>query len=339
MLIPALLCGVLCSGSQARHECPPNADSFFVYKTRRNGVGGFGSRLWGMAYAYLVSKLTERVFVLEHPQPRQLSEVFEVRPEYLPQCRGNWGRSLDFRLVDKTLPLDLLGGKDLAAVWKPYDTVTVQGLNMPCEEQLRRNLHYNLTALGVFEMTAARQYPWRMGETKRRMLQRYRPWISDAWHRLFIKPSAAVHDVVGTQLAQIESIETTIAIHVRLGGFFADGSRDQIRTPFEELQWFVDCAKNISASATWIVVADNKRAKKWIGERAPISVITTDWDAVHTDRSKSVSKRQWLETVADWLLITKATHIIQSPSSFSLTAALWARKIPIMWGERCPLSL
>lgn len=339
MISTALLGGLLCAASQTQHNCPPNADTFFVYETRPHGVGGFGSRMWGMAYAYLVSKMTRRVLVINHPHPRQLSEVFDIRTEYLPKCNGNWGRALDLRLVDKTLPSDLLRKKDIAAAWKPYDTVTAQGINMPCEDQLQHNPHYNLTTLGVLETADAQQYPWRIKETKRRMLQRYRPWISNAWHRLFVKPSAAVYDVVRTQLDQIESTETTIAIHARLGGMFADGSHDPIRTPFEELQWFVDCAKNISTSAAWIVIADNDKAKKWITKRAPTAVITTDWDAVHTDRSKSVSKRQWLETAADWLLITRATHIIQSPSSFSFTAALWARKTPILWGERCPLSL
>ena len=56
---------------------------------------------------------------------------------------------------------------------------------------------------------------------------------------------------------------------------------------------------------------------------------------VHTDRTPDQTNSEWLETIADWLILSKTTEILMSPSSFSLTAAMYGGTVPTLLGEKC----
>jgi phosphorylcholine metabolism protein LicD len=56
---------------------------------------------------------------------------------------------------------------------------------------------------------------------------------------------------------------------------------------------------------------------------------------VHTDRTRDQTNSEWLETMADWLILSKTDEILMSPSSFSLTAAMYGGIVPTLLGEQC----
>lgn len=52
-----------------------------------------------------------------------------------------------------------------------------------------------------------------------------------------------------------------------------------------------------------------------------------------------ITVQEWLETTADWYLISQTTHILMSESSFSQTAAMYGGTVPDMVGEACSVGV
>ena len=82
---------MMCSGFQTNEEDPltnfnrairstgpGKSQKYLVYSTAGDEyVGGFGSRLWGIANVFLWALLTNRTFVIEYHEPHPLSSCLK----------------------------------------------------------------------------------------------------------------------------------------------------------------------------------------------------------------------------------------------------------------------
>jgi len=312
------------------------------------GVGGFGSRLNGIANVFLWSLLTKRTFTIEYDTPHPLADCFTpALPALVDWTKKAPKRRKTEYLVDRTLPKRLLEHGDIEESWKGHGTVAFTGANMPCMRALSTNPHYDLSGLGIPGPCDTRS-SLRDKTDRRFMDTRFQAWKALAWRTLF-RPSAAVLAVAKPTLDRMRTFDTTIAIHIREGGTFG-GAHDASRSHgaskgFKRqavMQWFLDCAsaktKQAQAqnkSVAWFIASDHVELEQWMAKKATVPVLSLGKNrAVHTDKSHQ-SEKEWLETAADWIVLGEAMHIIVSPSTFSFTAALYAGKVPTMWGEDC----
>jgi hypothetical protein len=323
---------------------------YIVYSTGGGFTGGFGDRLWGVANVYLWSLLTGRTFVMEYNHPHPFSACFEPADAVRWTAHAPAQNRKVLNLVDRTLSKQLLEHGDLEAKWKQYQVVEVRGANMPCEPLLRHNAHYDLAAAGI---PAPDRPPSKLRlKDNRHRMEQFHAWKAAIWHVLF-RPTAAVLELANPVLKQMASHDTSIALHIREGGSFG-GAHDAdtslrlkgINTSESslaqaQLDWFIQCATKKSvgsagASVVWVVASDHVSRVKWVASKTKYPVLSLPKKrSVHTDRSAHQTVLEWRQTVADWIIISKATRILISPSYFSLTAALWAGKTPTMAGEQC----
>ena len=324
---------------------------YIIYSTGGGMTGGFGSRLWGVANVYLWSLLTGRTFVMEYNHPHPFSACFEPADAVRWTAHAPAQNRKVLNLVDRTLSKQLLEHGDLEAKWKQYQVVEVRGANMPCEPLLRHNAHYDLAAAGI---PAPDRPPskLRLKENRQRMDTQFHAWKAAIWHVLF-RPTSAVLELANPVLKQMASHDTSIALHIREGGSFG-GAHDadtslrlkginmsESSLAQAQLDWFIQCATKKSvgsagASVAWVVASDHVSRVKWVASKTKYPVLSLPKKrSVHTDRSAHQTVLEWRQTVADWIIISKATRILISPSYFSLTAAMWAGKTPTMAGEQC----
>ncbi|KAJ1466289.1 hypothetical protein T484DRAFT_1756760 [Baffinella frigidus] len=330
---------------------------YLIYRSASFYCGGFGSRLWGIANTFLWSLLSNRTFVIEYDHPHPLGIVFT-------QNLVRWDQDLPagprhrLTLVDSTLEEAVLLNGDWNTMFEKERIVEVVGANMPSEPLLRQNPRVDLGRIGIpppCSLTCASQHRKGTSETKRRFDQQFHLWKAMVWHALFL-PSRDLTALASPVAQHMSTFDLVVGIHVRNGGHFGS-TTDAFRHSGEShggvpvsVDWFPECASNLTRAArklsgqtsvAWFVASDQVNSADWIrglGEAEGVKVLSLNKTrTVHTDQSPDQTEREWLETVADWFLLGKTTLLIQSPSSFSLTAAMWAGKRPIMMGEPCIL--
>ena len=225
---------------------------------------------------------------------------------------------------------------------------------MNCDRSLRRNPHYNLPAVGIEPETPGRFSNLRIKGNRDRMASSYREWRAHFWHTLF-RPTQALQDLASQVLDEAQKYDVTIGLHIREGGKFGGASDadttlrlkgieiDKGTIMETQLHWFLECATAISRSLTnqsvvWVVASDHVQRASWISKHTGYTVLSLPKTrSVHTDRSTH-SALEWRQTVADWYILSQSTHMLISPSSFSITAAMWTNKMPMIAGEECPIS-
>ena len=359
--------GITCDGIQWNEEdLLPNFNQalrstrqhqsrkYLVYSTAgEDHVGGFGSRLWGIANVFLWALLTNRTFAIEFNEPHPLATC--LGPNIV-----DWTVSvplvdrLRISLVDHTIGQETLQHEDLESLWEDYDVVEIVGANMPCEPSLRLNSLYSLDSLGIAKPCSS-QISQKYSENQRRLNTQLHLWKAMVWHSLF-KPAGPMLAVAEQVLHRLKQFDFTLGIHVRLGGDFG-GIRDGKTTGkdcdwsclsenLDREEWFTNCASNIThhqrmrgMSVAWFVSSDHPDSMIWLknhGDTESVEVLNLPIvRTVHTDRTKDITLSEWKETIADWYIMSQTSHIIQTPSSFSLTASMWGGNIPTMLGEAC----
>ncbi len=327
-------------------------NKFLVYKTQTGRIGGLGSRLFGIANVFLWAVLSNRKFVIEHDHPRGISEIFAPNIARWDVTAPNNKRFRE-RLIDRTLNKTLLLYGDLESRWGKYNVVEVSGANMPSEPFLRKNPRYNLAASG-FPSLCENEFVARYKENRRRLNKQMHMWKAMSWHALF-KPTKDLMNLVESVHFGVSDV--LLGIHIRLGGKMP-GLNDAIRygkscghsclpPDLDWKKWFSSCALNITTrekqkgfNVVWFVTSDQKNSKlEWLfkaGKNTGINVHTLKkQEIVHVDSPKPLTKQQWLQTAADWYILSQANYVIASPSSFSLTAAMFNGHAPTMLGEVC----
>ena len=259
--------------------------------------------------------------------------------------------TLDY--VDKTIDKTILKTGDLEAMWAAQKVVVVRGANMPSEPSLRLNQRYDLDALGIPPPPLCDNSDLRLKENRRRFDTQLHLWKPMIWNALF-RPSKSVIALATPLLDIMRDFDFTIGIHLRTGGNVG-GASDPERTGklcthsclpvgFDWKLWFKECAINTTrsfgqgAKVGWFVTSDNQESTAWLttlGTANNARVLSLPKNrVVHTDKS-SQTVVEWRETVADWYLLSQTSRVIQSASSFSLTAAMWGGVAPTMLGETC----
>jgi len=326
---------------------PKKTEKILIYKVpQRKLSGGFGSRLFGIANVFMWSLLTDRTFLIDWPR---LGIAFESN---IVQWNNNIPTKKPFvvSLVDKTLSNKQLQG-DIESTWKYHDVVEIHGASMPSEPILRTNPNYNLDDFGFIE-ACSQKWRGKFSENVRRMNTQFNTWKSMTWHSLF-RPSKQLLAMTEPITSQFVNFKRVIGIHVRLGGKVGNVV-DVVRTGpkcghsclpanFDWENWFINCMQNKTnglAGVAFFITSDKPRNElNWLFDVAKSNNIETFYLSksriVHTDRTPDQSKSEWLETVADWLILSKTTEIIMSPSSFSLTAAMYGGSVPTLLGEKC----
>jgi len=325
--------------------------NYLVYSTKCGSVGGFGSRLWGIANVFLWALLTNRTFVMEYESPHSLESCFE--PNIVP-----WNRTLPvgprhrLHLVDTSLPAELLLSGDISAAWHLHPIVEVCGANMPSEPLLRRNSNYNLSAFGIPTPCSDKGPSLIYPENQRRFDTNFHLWKSMVWHAL-LRPTKPLMTEASLLLKRLKTYDYTLGIHIRLGGQFGgiiDAER-KLSPTLDWQHWMGECAVNLTrgwqsssdATVAWVVASDhpNSTATNFLSTHAKMTQATIfDFGhrVVHTDRTPDQSLREWRETVAEWYVLSQTSHIVQFPSSFSLTASMWGGIVPTMVGEACHIN-
>ena len=312
-----------------------------------------------MVNVFLWAVLTNRTYVIQYTDPHPLQECLVPNlvhwsvdlPSAVSSSSGNNAtkkkmKTMTLSKVDGTLSKATLKGGDLEAEWKEFDVVEVVGANMPCEPALRKNPHYDLDSLG-FPKTCARVLKRKFRENARRLNTQMNFWKGVVLHALF-KPSAAVLAMSRPVLDRMSGYDVTLGIHVRLGGSVGGAADPKRSRDVDYKLWFSSCALNLTKveqsqngrSVAWFIISDQALSDlSWltaVAGRQDIPILTLEKErVVHTDRSGGQTVQEWRETVSDWFILSMTSQILQSPSSFSLTAALWAGKQPFMLGESC----
>eukprot|EP01083_Nonionella_stella_P218221 782718_1 len=148
---------------------------------------------------------------------------------------------------------------------------------------------------------------------------------------------------VQTKLDEFDNYRKTyfvIAMHIRTGGFFDDQRHSK-----EEINWFWDCARNISKfrpsgrKYAWFVTSDHPQmiqTAKTEGEALSIPVFNTKEIYMHTERSRENSTEEnWIKTATDWFLLGKSDLFLASKSAFSLSAKYYGLPGYKLIGDRC----
>lgn len=226
---------------------------------------------------------------------------------------------------------------------------------MPCAQSLAKNPHHDLESLGIMK-PCGKYIPQKYAENFRRLNTQMHAWKAIFWHALF-KPNQALLDASDAVLQQMKPYDFILGLHVRLGGQVG-GRHDAFRVGIEcahsclpadlnHKQWFQTCALNITTRAqrigkkvAWYLTTDQPdEVGKWFERQAQTLKVAIlhhkKSRVIHSGKSANMTSLEWVQTISDWYLLTKATQIVQSPSSFSLTAAMWSGNAPILLGEEC----
>tara|TARA_B110000977_G_scaffold194922_1_gene272418 strand:- start:1470 stop:6215 length:4746 start_codon:yes stop_codon:yes gene_type:complete len=349
---------VLCSGKTSTEildlqkynlalSRPKNPQKILIYKVpERKLSGGFGSRLFGIANIFMWSLLTDRTFLIDWSR---LGVAFESNIV-------EWDKRIPTQkrfvvsLIDKTLSKKQLEG-DLESAWKGHDVVEIHGASMPSEPILRKNFNYDFDSLG-FVPTCSQKWEGTFSENVRRMNSQFNVWKSVMWHSLF-RPSKELLALTDPITNEFDKFKRVIGVHVRLGGRIGNAA-DVIRigpkcghsclpADFDWKQWFTNCmqTKIQMGDVAFFITSDRPKneldALFEVANGVKVFYLPKN-RIVHTDRTTDQSKTEWLETVADWLILSKTDEILMSPSSFSLTAAMYGGSVPTMLGEKCEMK-
>ena len=323
---------------------PKNPQKILIYKVpERKLSGGFGSRLFGIANVFMWSLLTGRTFFIDWSRLGIAfdSNIVEWDKRITTQKR------FVVSLIDKTLSKKQLEG-DLESAWKGHDVVEIHGASMPSEPILRKNFNYDFDSLG-FVPTCSQKWEGTFSENVRRMNSQFNVWKSVMWHSLF-RPSKELLALTDPITKQFGKFKRVIGVHVRLGGRIGNAN-DVMRTgpkcghsclpaDFDWKQWFTNCMQTKIQMGDIAFFITSDRPKVELNDLFEVAKGVKVFHLpkkriVHTDRTTDQSKAEWLETVADWLILSKTDEILMSPSSFSLTAAMYGGAVPTMLGEKC----
>ena len=346
---------VLCSGKKSSEvwnlekynqalSKPKNPQKILIYKVpQRKLSGGFGSRLFGIANVFMWSLLTDRTFLIDWSR---LGIAFESNIVHWDQKIPN-KKPFVVSLVDKTLSKKQLQG-DIESYWKGHDVVEIHGASMPSEPILRKNFNYDFDDFG-FIPTCSQKWQGKFAENVRRMNTQFNMWKSVMWHSLF-RPSKELLALTDPITKQFVNFKRVIGVHVRLGGRIGNAN-DVMRigpkcghsclpADFDWKEWFTNCmqTKIQMGDVAFFITSDRPKneldALFEVTKGVKVFYLPKN-RIVHTDRTPDQSKTEWLETVADWLILSKTDEILMSPSSFSLTAAMYGGSVPTMLGEKC----
>ena len=289
-----------------------NASSYrYMIYTCRQGhhCSGTGNRQRGIVAAFLVSILTNRIFLMDIDNPIPLDQVLEphlIRWNEIPKSifKDSMPSLFDIRNIQPN-PLQ-----------RPGDFET--------GPQIIRILASGPGGLETI---------WNSTEMKHLLDQTdpHMPRVIYKWlfYTLF-KPSLALQELVQRQRVSLGLTTFSspyIGIHVRLGGGGAWRGVNERRYNVSTLPRFLELGQQLqqthSDKVPLVIISDDTRAKEILYEMDPESVrYVSNATIVHVDLSKSSDNgiEGSLQVWADLLLLAQANCLVESLSSFSSLA-------------------
>jgi hypothetical protein len=320
--------------------------------------------MWSIVNVFLWSILTNRTFHIHHKSPRLLTEIFEPNLVDWSGKVPTAPREVTLELLDKTLDEDDMRTMPLGEVFakraskqrhetggaiSEFDVINIHGANMPSMGTLKHNPLYDF---GVFEVEInagcrkivrpqTRYESTNLLNKKWGQMSYFRPDFLKPllWHALF-KPTVSLQREAEPSLRKFERAGLVIGLHFRAGSGVGERERQNINNDVQ-MKWFWDCARNVSGGAhntLWFIATDSLSVRNTAVVEARKSgaegISQGHTKFVHTDKHP-VSKKEWLETASDWYLLSKADVVVATPSSFSVTAAMFGGKYALLFGDKC----
>eukprot|EP01083_Nonionella_stella_P086125 239045_1 len=303
---------------------------FVVIRCGENNTGkycqGFGMRIYTFTMSLMYAVLTDRALLVDGPMPFPYSTIFSnstfdwdysKAPSFVGKLEWKYHNTLNG-------PFDYdRYEKDLRDTWKE-PVMVVPGLNP--NAYFRRTTQHK----GI--------------ESKSEYFGRgFNQWSGDSLKWILMNMLIYPSEKVQTKLDEFDNYRKTyfvIAMHIRTGGFFDDQRHSK-----EEINWFWDCARNISKfrpsgrKYAWFVTSDHPQmiqTAKTEGEALSIPVFNTKEIYMHTERSRENSTEEnWIKTATDWFLLGKSDLFLASKSAFSLSAKYYGLPGYKLIGDRC----
>jgi len=308
----------------------PKGHKFLVYVCK-SGCGGWGDRLKGIFLAFTISLLTDRVFLIDHSNPVDLTT--SLIPNRIDWHRLNvtnydgfkragqqvfdqpeWYREL---LLNSTMEFE---GADVVLLCS----------NLNLIEWVMMNPYFETKRNQVFKHTHPRL-------------------LMGCFFEYLFTPSDYLSEKVVEikRESNILCAEAVIGIQIR-AGLGVNEIADRFTT---DARFFVNCAHNISRSylqhkkVRFYVTSDTDSVKQAAYELDPKHVGIANVTATHIDQAdvyKAMAPRQqvyeFVTVIAEFIVLSTADYMVTTYSGFGQLAAVSGHVLRLKHGLSCELA-
>jgi hypothetical protein len=318
-----------------------------IYECHEALCGGLGDRLTGIASLFFVAVVTRRALIIDHTKPLPLRESL------VPLSDIDWDIAHDLRhLQDRSAHLSLVDKYDKVSADKLFDTASS---DVPV---LRVSINRYFVGKLIWDKFSQGPY---IGSMRRKSdslcpllsLSSTSDTFALAYNILF-QPSEAVKKRLSEMrhgLKLYREGEHFVAVHARIGGDSVTqthgfGWTDPIRDRLGDHDRFIDCAqkkanvvrlehKTITNVTPVVIFSDNESFKRLRVDNFSNVRSLNDTLLFHIDKSDGnddFNHRGMTDTFAEFVLLTRASCIVASYSSFSGSASGISN---VLTGKRC----
>ena len=306
---------------------------FLVYSCEDSGCGGLGDRISGIVSAFFLSVALNRVFLIEYTYPFRLEET--LIPKFI-----SWHRSINLAKL-RSEEISLVDSQDKVLALEQLEDLELRGVPVI---RLRINRFWLGMLLWSEDADKNSEFKSTIPGSMRRLRQEkcspFFPGKEPGPQATFAYAFHALFDFSRTARVRAEEIlmvdlntswiDPYVAIHARVGGSMDTsattlGWEDPQRHSIEDLNLFIGCAKEkmVKHNSTSILLFSDSIALKQSGILKAEGIKTAaNTKLFHVDRSpinryKNAAYSGNLDTFSELLILSRATCIVGSESTFS----------------------